>query len=148
MKDKLQAVHEARQALTDAQKARIDAYNAWLELEDTAALIEAEAKAKVAVSDAETAAKAEALALYSTGEYEKKGIPGVTIKEITGYQFDPAQALEWAKEHAPAAVTQALNTKAWNDICKSQAMRPEFVTVTTTNRADLDSDLSKALKEE
>lgn len=141
--ERMKELHEARKAVLDWKNVREAAYEEWLANIGTP-ILEAEAKAKVVAADLEAAIKAEAVAEYD-GE-NKQSMPGIVIKDVTGYNYDLAEALAWAKQHAPAAVTEALNTRAWTDICKSQALRPRFVTVETKTTATIAQDLSKVLE--
>lgn len=141
--ERMKELHEARKAAESAKERYKFAFDGWF-ASSGAPLKQAEYDAVKKAADLELAIKAGAVAEYD-GE-NKQSFPGIVIKDVTGYNYDPAEALAWAKQNAPAAVTEALNTKAWTDICKSQAMRPSFVTVEVKATATIAQDLSKALE--
>ena len=113
---------------------------AWTHHQEThqvlqAARVEAEARyraetaaAQAAVQRlkaAETALHAATLAVYAETK-AKQPAPGVGIREVRQYTYDPAQALAWCQTHGLAL---QVDSKAFEALCKTESMRPDFVTV-------------------
>jgi hypothetical protein len=73
---------------------------------------------------------------------EKNPAEGVAIREMTKYDYEPAKALLWAKEHNLAL---KLDDSAFKKIIKADT--PDFVTVTIEPQATIATDLSEYLKE-
>ena len=78
------------------------------------------------LKDAETALHAATLAVYAATK-DKQPAPGVGIREVRQYTYDPAKALAWCHVHGLAL---QVDTKAFETLCKAETMRPDFVTVT------------------
>lgn len=75
---------------------------------------------------------------------EKHPHPAVTVKDISGLEYDDAPALDWALAHHMAL---ALNKRLFEKHVKADPTAfMEFVTVTSTQRADIATDLSKYLE--
>lgn len=144
--DKIRELHRLRlkegDLITEKNRRQIafDAENAELyqQLSDT----------RAALAALESEIRADAVAEFeATGE--KSPAPGVNIKEITSYEYSPAEALAWVKAHGLDAlvIPESLNQKAFEkDVCRSD-LRPEFVTVIKTPRAEIATDLRNAVGE-
>jgi hypothetical protein len=134
-------LHKARLALSNSN-------NIVKQMEDkfrkeVADLYEYNAEARTHVADLEQAIREKAIAAY---DGENKAIaPGVGIRVTTSYDYDADRAYEWATGHGMAL---SLDRKAFNDICKADSTRPDFVSVSETPTATIATDLSKVLKEE
>jgi len=93
------------------------------------------------VADAEIAVRSRALKMYdSTGA--KQPHPAVKIAVYTVLSYDPAQALEYARQHLPKALK--LDKQVFEKSAK--AIEPDFVIVGEEARVRIASDLSEYLK--
>jgi hypothetical protein len=98
--------------------------------------------AREAVSIAEAALREAALKAYD-GENKQIG-PGITEADVTHYDYPIEQALSWALEHKQCL---ALDAAKFGAVCKSDELRPDFVSKKTVKTVKLASDLSKAVEE-
>ena len=93
-----------------------------------------------AVSQAEDSFRLMALAAFSaTGN--KRPCRGVEVKMYSEPRYDPAEALEWAKEHGMAL---ALDLKKFGPIAKAGAV--PCVRFEQVYKATIATDLAKALE--
>lgn len=100
-----------------------------------------EESAKRQLADAELEARTAVISAYEeTGN--KSPISGAQVRVTTSYNYPVYEALDWAKSHNMALT---LDKKSFAEICKSDAIRPEFVIVEKTASAALDSDLEGVL---
>ncbi|MDZ4246177.1 MAG: hypothetical protein U1D67_03550 [Dehalococcoidia bacterium] len=74
----------------------------------------------------------------------RKPTPGVEVKMFTELTYEPKQALAWAMEHK---IALALDKKVFEYIAKQGTPGTEFASVTETPRAQIATDLDKALVE-
>ena len=97
----------------------------------------AAATSKAALQEAEILLKNCTLATYeATGD--KKPAPGLGVREITTYSYDPHEALQWALAHSLAL---SLDVRAFESLCKSPTTRPDFVTAITAPQVTLGAAL-------
>jgi len=106
--------------------------------------IQAHETIKLHVTDLENSVRDLALRAFSQDKTNKQPAPGVGIRVTTSPDYDKAAAFGWAKTHGLAL---QLDTKAFNDICKSDSTRPDFVTITETPVATIATDLTSLLGE-
>lgn len=111
-----QRARETKQALAAAQAAAAMHYQAE---------ITADHDAKAQLATAEAALHTATLAHYAAMR-NKAPAPGVGIREVTTYHYDPQQALQWALEHRLALT---LDVRAFESLCKSASTRPAFVQI-------------------
>ena len=79
-----------------------------------------------------------ALSVYEkTGD--KKVHENVQIKQIAKYEYDPEEALTWAREFAPALLI--LDKKGFESFVKSAAATPIFVTIVVEAKPYISSKL-------
>lgn len=138
----VQRVAEARRALSEVKADIAARYEAF---ENS---IDAIAAQQVALTQAlleeETALKALAVADFQmTGN--KKPAPGVSIKEVGKLRYPKADAFAWAKEKGLAIVPESLDEKAFEKVVGALPELPTFVTREVTPRAEIASDLEKAV---
>lgn len=95
-----------------------------------------------AVAMSEDAAKRLAEAIHATTG-EKKPCEGVQVKVSTVQEYDPAQALAWARTTQMALIPESLDVKAFEKIAKASPL--PFVTVREEGKAQLATDLSAYL---
>lgn len=91
-------------------------YGAWY-AEIGRELDEAQKAGGEAVAELEAAVRVAALAEYRQTQ-NKHPQPGVEIKMNTVVGYDPAKALDWAKEHRIALVPESLNAKEYKELVK------------------------------
>ncbi len=94
-----EAVAEARDHYAGAKSLVDDSHKEWLET--TAVAHEGLADAQKIMVEAEVKLRDIALAAYLESQDKHPG-PGVEIKVRSKLDYDPAKALEWAKEHGLA----------------------------------------------
>lgn len=151
LKTLVDQVREARAQLADytaVAKSELEDYreNHKAVFDQLDALVDAqEEKRGLLVADvgmAETALREAAVEEYLATQ-NKAPAPGVGIRVTTSYDYYPAEAFNWAVEHKQCL---ALDTKAFKDVCKADALRPDFVTVVQTPTATIATDLSEVAK--
>lgn len=135
--DAVRQLARHRAVLARAEADMRAAREAW-EAEN-AADIAALAQMREFVQIDESIVRDEALAAYES-DGNKHPHPAVTVKEITGLEYDQKDAQAWALEHHLAL---SFDKRVFERIAK--ASPPLFVTVTTTPRADIATDIDKAL---
>lgn len=136
--DQVRELHEARQSYADAKEEVRKAQERFnLEHAD---ILKAEADARDAVNVLESCIRINALNVYDGAN--KAVCPGVNVRVLSEYRYDPTEAFKWAKEHG---LCLTLDGKAFKDICQSDSTRPDFVAVDERPTATIASDLGKAL---
>jgi len=86
------------------------------------------------------------LAYEATGS--KVPFVGVTVKVFAEPAYPDDKALEWAQEHKMCLVPEHLDKKAFEkDVCRSDALRPDFVGMIERAQAQISTDLSNAVGE-
>lgn len=109
-------------------------------------LLEKVELARTEQAHAESALRAAAEAHYAaTGE--KKPVDGVSIRETTTLEYDDADAIAWAKAAMPQLVAETLDGKAFEKVAKAAPAAVPFVTITTTGKATIASELPVAEQE-
>lgn len=75
---------------------------------------------------------------------EKHPFPGVTVKDVSSFVYDPKQALTWCKSNLPTALK--LDTKPFEAVVKVGGIVPEEIAhIEIVKRAEIAADLSKHL---
>ena len=139
-----QAINElnAARKATATYKAAVDDAKARLESSE---LWKAFADSKESLERAQVATEYEAkyvreLALTAYGETGDKQVhPAVQVKIYAILDYDPANALDYAREHLPGALK--LNKQAFEKAAKAIGL--DFVTMDQEPRAVIAGDLSK-----
>lgn len=91
-------------------------------------------------AEAEAEVRKQALAIYlETGD--KAPHPAIKVKVYTVLDYEPADALDYAREHLPKALK--LDKRAFERAAR--AIEPDFVDFTDEPRATIARDLSKYL---
>jgi hypothetical protein len=105
-----------------------------------ARLVESRKRAHQHVAEAESALRAAAEAHYRvTGE--KKPVDGVAIREAVSLEYAAADAVAWAKTAMPQLVHEVLDVKAFDKVAKAAPTAVPFVTVVTTGKATIATEL-------
>ncbi len=142
--DLLRDLHTKRQLLETASTERKTLEERMRV--DHQAVYDTEACLKSDVAALENAVRQAALHLYDADPAHKKQIcPGVGIRVGTEYVYDRDEAFAWAKDHG---LCLSLDAKAFNDLCKAESTRPEFVGVVENRSATITTDLGKVLEAE
>ncbi len=140
MIEKLRELHGLRndyRALTERKAALLKAFQVahavlWSEVE----------KAQAQVAALEDSIRAETIrAFQETGN--KAPWPGVGIRERSRLDYDPALALNWAREHN---IALALDRKLFEQAVKIVAL-PSFVTAKVDLQATIAQDLGPYVQE-
>lgn len=139
--DGVREVAESRRALEHLREERKRLYAAW-EAENAPLLLQEKATAE-ALAAAEQNLRDAVLREYEQTS-NKTPAPGLSVRVERTYNYAPADALDWAKQHGMAL---ALDAKAFKDICKADSTRPGFVFVSDEPKALIATDLSAALAE-
>ena len=130
-------VHRSRLTTARLQRELTDSRQKW-EAEN-AELIEHAKQAGVSLADVEGN-----LRLAIVAEYERTGnkapADGCGVRVTSRYDYDEKVALSWATDHG---LCLKLDTKAFGEVCKTESMRPNFVTVEEVPTATIATDLSK-----
>ena len=137
--EQVAAVHQARQRAFRAQATIDEEYALWLaEHQEPADDLK---DAKEAVAAAEAALREMTLAAY-TATGNKQPAPGVGIRVVQRLDYEPMQALVWAKAHD---IGLALNKVEFERMAKITL--PDFVTITDQPTATIATDLSEAVRQ-
>lgn len=96
------------------------------------------------VGDAEEAVRTAALDLYESNGHHKQVHPAVTVKVFTHLEYDPEDAIRYAREHLPQALK--LDRSAFEKAAR--VLEPKFVTVLEEPRATVARDLSAYVAQE
>jgi hypothetical protein len=138
------ALHALAMVRENVASAKDEYDNAMqLFVDEHAELIERRAMWQHQAETLESIVRRSAVEVYeATGD--KQVHPCVSIAVTKGYDYDPAKGLAWALDHK-ACLT--LDTKAFKDVCKAEALRPDFVAVSETPTARIATDLSALVAE-
>ena len=145
--DRLRALRDARERLADLQgemRRRSEASTA----ENAALRVNIDAEAGVVEVEAD-AVRAMGLTLYHADPANKQPAPGLTVKVMTGVEYDEPKALAWGLEKG-IAVTHALDKKAFKSIAPTldEATKDRLqIKETATATVTIATDLAKALAE-
>jgi hypothetical protein len=135
IKEQIKVVVEARQNVGATAKAVSEARILWEE--ENKVIIQDSLNASIACMEAEAKLRELTLnAFNQTGD--KTLIPGVKIRMLTKFEYDPRMAFKWAIEHSMAL---SLDTRAFEKIAK--ASPPDFVTVNQVPQATIATELKE-----
>lgn len=139
------AIRELAKARAELQAAR-DARAAWLErhpeLAELAAAIET-----ATWSERNSRAVVETLALDEYGATgEKKPHPAVKIVISQKVQYEPAEALEWARSEAPMLLVTDIDRKAFEKLALNMPTVPPCAQLVAEPQVRVSSDLSLELE--
>jgi uncharacterized protein (DUF4415 family) len=137
-------LHGARRefAAADAEyRAAWDAHDKAFQ-EANAELIERRTAAAATAGMLETSVRDHAKVIYAARQ-DKHPCPGVNIACGTTYNYPEVTAYDWAIAHEQCLT---LDKKAFADVCKSDKLRPWFVTPEESVSVRIDTDLTKALQ--
>lgn len=114
--------------------------------QEHADLINAAKAAGERVKAAEDALRTAALDhLRETGD--KKPLPGVSIRIVTDYRYEPAVAGRWAFDHAPEAVeVKHAKLRAALNALRKNGQLPDWAEEVTVEQVTLAADLSMHLR--
>ena len=140
---KIKAVAELRKELFLAKEVRDRLYEAFqnehIKEFESVTTIGAE------LANAESAVRAEAIEEYKLCPSNKTPGPGITIKIFNVLEYEPGKALTWAIEHS---LCLKLDVTSFEKLIKSGVFPyVDFVKVTEEARAQIATDLSKALQD-
>ena len=140
LEEQIKVVAQARQKAREAIMAKNVAYSKWEE--QNKSLFDITTITSQTVIYEETTLRELTLKAYAeTGD--KHPAVGVGINVTTTYEYTPADALKWAKEHNLALT---LDKTAFEKIAKADP--PDFVTVDkNVLKATISTDLEKVLGE-
>jgi len=142
MKEAVEALIKARTEMKIAQDAMEVLRNAWTILA-AAKMLEMES-AKIALGEAEEAARQAGLAYYKEHPGSKKLPYGLGIQSRSWMTYKPEDALEWAKTHN---IGLALNKTVFEATAQALADRNEALSFVTTGKTDI-ATLPKEIKME
>lgn len=128
----LKAARKCYEIAAAALKAKQEELDATL-----APMLEAKKQAQDTITTIEQNVRELALEAFAADPSNKKPGPGVGIRVVKRYDYEPTTALAWAKEHG---LCLALDSKKFTEICKTDA-RPEFVTELEELTATIATDL-------
>lgn len=132
------------EANAKAAEARVTAAREVFNMTN-ALLLKDQEQAREAQDAAEDKLREAALAEYAITKSKQPG-PGLVIRLIPTFVYDPAKALAWAKDRRMAV---SLDVKAFKKLAGAKADgTEEFVTITQIPQATIASDLTAALAKE
>jgi len=135
LKALINEVVEARGKAKEANNQRTEAYQKWVETNQS--LLDNEKVAKDTCQEAETKLRGMALLSYAlTGD--KVVAPGVGIRVMTKLSYDAKDAMEWATKHQLAL---RLDIAAFEKMAKMNNL--PFVIITEEPQATLAAELHK-----
>ena len=129
-----------REATLAAYETELHTTQLWKALEERRASLQ---KARTAQSDLEAEVRKRALAAYEETS-NKAPHPAVKVKVYTVLDYEPADALDYAREHLPTALE--LIKRAFEKAAK--VLELDFVDFTDEPRATIARDLSEYLPKE
>jgi len=130
---------EIKAEVADIQ-AELEASALWKALQERKALLRSASEAAEQQAD-----YVRELALAAYGKRGDKRVhPAVTIKTYTTLNYDPANALNYAREHLPGALK--LDVRAFEKVAKVAGL--DFVEIEQEPRATIARDMSKYLDEQ
>ncbi len=100
---------------------------------------------KEALEGLDAEIRTEAISNYNTTK-DKQVAPGLGIRVMHDYEFEEKVARQWAILENPTCLS--LNKRAFTDVCKSDHLRPAFVTVEEVVTATIAPDLRRFYPEE
>lgn len=143
MIEMIRELHEARVKAAELKAAWHEITNAF-ECEH-AAEIDAIGAAAARVSDLEYQIKTATVTTYlrdRSAKDAKKPYPGCGVRVVKRYNYEPTEALNWAKEHS---MCLALDSKKFTELCRGSA-RPDFVAEEEDVTATIAPDLGAVLE--
>jgi hypothetical protein len=99
-----------------------------------------EQRASIAVAEDEV--RLLALQAFEADNTNKKPAPGVEIKDFVTVYYEPSDAFDWALDHK---LYLSLNKAEFERFAKSAPSMVAFVTVRQESKAQIATDLAKAL---
>ena len=141
--DKIVELHNARIEAEQAKAERIALMESFQSTPEWQETYRREKVAAEYVENLENLLKGLAI---ETSELEspnnKHPFPGVTVKDVTSFVYDPKQALNWCKSNLPTALK--LDAKPFEAVVKVGGIIPEDIAhIEIVKRADIAADLSK-----
>jgi hypothetical protein len=135
--EQIKAVAESRKRIDDYYRQKRESYAKW-EADNFDLLADLKMEEGILSQFENSVRELTIEAFKQTGN--KQPCDGVGIREVTKYNYDPKNALTWAKEHNLAL---KLDDAAFKKIIKADT--PEFVEVIIEPQATIATDLSKYL---
>jgi hypothetical protein len=142
---RLVALAAARRVLADHTAELLEAKTAFQA--EHAGLLAAMDEGKAQIEAESAAVRAMGLTLYLADPSNKAPAPGVTIKVMTGVEYDAKHALAWAKDKG-IALSVSLDEKAFKVIAPTldeETKERIGVKETATPTVQIATDLDKAL---
>ena len=122
LKEQIKIVANLRLKLGMTVEIKKSAYDMWLK--DNANVLEAEQETRELLTKQEQTLRELTLQVYAeTGS--KVPAPGVAVREMTRFDYDPKDALKWAMEHQ---IALSLDKKSFEGFAKATPL--DFVKIT------------------